>query len=171
MYDVGKNLKGKCKGVDLQQIGIGSGKHFLKFEIHYNKPHKYLNNGRILRLREVFTQRMQERFKEEIRAYYGQLKRDYVINPPNDRRAFDTSTILALCCVEKAVNSGQSQLETQREIYDKINQTAVFTDGDKINRRRGVKKVFDKLVGDITDRWDLSGIINEKLVQEEIITL
>ena len=46
-----------------------------------------------------------------------------------------------------------------------------FTKEDKANRRRGVKKVMDKVGDNAIDGWDLSGIINRQLEQEEIITL
>ena len=171
MYDVGKNLRYKCRGMDLQEIGLISGKYYLKFEIHYNKPHKSLKRGGILRLRDVFTRQMQEGLKGDIRAYYGQLRRNYVVIPPNDRKTFDTSMIFAVYGLGKAVNSGQSILEAKKDICDMINQNPAFTKEDKANRRRGVKKVMDKVGDNAIDGWDLSGIINRQLEQEEIITL
>lgn len=171
MYDVRENLKFKCKGVDLELIGLKPKCNYLKFEIHYNKPHKYLNNGRWLRLRDVFTLQMQERLKNELKGYYGQIKREFVVTPPDNRGDLGTSTILAMYGMEKAVNSGQSVLNTQKEVYNIINQIPVFTQADKANRRREVKKVFDKLGQDVLDKWDLTKEINKVLDTEENIIL
>ena len=171
MYDVGENLRYKCKGLDLLQIGLKSGGCYLKFEVHYNKPYKYLNKGGVLRLKDIFTEQMQRRLKEQIRAFYGQLRRDCVVVPPCDRKVLDTSMIFAVYGLQKAVNSGQSIMDAKRDIYEMINQNPAFTKDDKNNRKTGTKRVMDK-VGDIAiDRWDLSGVINKKLEQEEIITL
>ncbi len=162
LYDAGKNIKNKhglSKRKALEQLGWDATGHYVKFEVHYKKPHITLNRGRDLQLADLVDPAWEKRFKDDLLAQYGRLLPARTLTAPQCRSDYSPADVALRKLVKMGINAGLTIQDIQDELYSDINNTttAKLTKGDKDYRKSMVRKGLGKITLSEDSEWDLSG--------------
>lgn len=165
MYDAGKNIKHK-QGLKqreiIQNAGWNPKRQYLKWEIHYLKPH-LLNHGKAIKLYNLMNPQWEEVLKADIKFQYSLINPMKSIIPPKVKSDLHAIDIFALELVENKLNEGKTILEVKKHLYNRINASAILSKADKDARKRQVKAILDKLEQSSKSKWDLTQKIDEAL--------
>lgn len=168
MYDAGKNIKIK-QGLSMQQIlqneGWNPQGNYLKWEVHYKKPHLLFNNGKVIQLADLVNPRWEEIFKADLLAQYNRLTATKTLMPSSDRKDYSTTDVAIQELAELKINNGYTIKEIKKELYSRINSIPqdILSDSDKKARKREIKKAIDKLNESDVSEWDLHDILYQKI--------
>ena len=168
MYDAGRNIKmkqGLKRREIIQRSGWNPDKEFIKWEIHYYKPH-LLNKGKALKLYNLMNPHWEEILKADIKFQYSLIIPMKTIIPPKVKSDLHAIDIFALELVESKLNEGLIIPEVKKLLYDRINSSPILSKADKDARKRQVKAILDKLEESSESMWDQSNKINEALYGE-----
>lgn len=165
MYDAGKNIKQKCsKEIQsyIEKEGWDPGKHYLKFEVKYKKPHVMFNSGGAIRLGDIVTPRFEKMFNDDLMNQYSRLepKRDIVAG---SKKELNTASITVRTLIDEMCSKGKTLQEVQKRLYKEIDCVSeeVLSIADKKARKRGIKRLFDSLELEGKSRWDISEKLKE----------
>jgi hypothetical protein len=165
MYDAGYNIKTKqseSRKQTLRQIGWEDAKKYIKFEVHYKKPHIVLNKGRNMKLWHLANSDWEMVLKKDLLNQYQRLVPSKDIKLPNDKKDFRTLNVYAYALTESAINAGCSLEEVKKMLYNAVNSAGdILSKSDKDARKHEIKKIQSLIEVQTTSRWDLT----EKIAQ------
>lgn len=167
LYDAGRNIKAKQSENRKQVIrnaGWDDDKEYIKFEIHYKKPHLYLNRGRAMKLYCLANPEWEDRLKENLYIQYQRLNPYKEITIPTDKKNFGTPNIYAHTLTELAINMDYSPEEVKGMLYKTINNAnTTLSKSDKDARKREVAKIQGALLTSSESQWDLQNKLQEAI--------
>lgn len=168
MYDAGKNIKHK-QNLSMKKIIEDEGWHpegnYLKWEIHYKKPHLALNKGRAIILANLVNPQWTKVFKEDLFLQYQRLAPAKTIALPNDKKSISSANIIMLELCEAYINDGYPLHEIKKKLYNRIDTFKALSENDKKARKRQISHLIAKLSESETSKWDLSDILSENIFQ------
>lgn len=168
MYDAGKNIKHKqdlpMKKI-LENEGWNPQGNYLKWEIHYIKPHLTLNKGRAMILADLVNPQWTKNFKEDLFFQYQRLTPLKTIVLPIDKKDISSADIVMLELCETYINEGYSIQEIKKKLYNRINTFKLLSKSDKKARKRQINHLITKLSESKTSEWDLSDTLSEKIFE------
>lgn len=168
MYDSGKNIKHK-QGLTMRKIiedaGWNPESNYLKWEVHYKKPHLSLNKGVGLVLSDLVNPKWCNRFKLDLLEQYKRLIPMKSIQLPNDKKECSSADIAIQELAEIEINDGYTIPEIKKNLYNRINNYSkeLLSDNDKKARKRQLKNLLDRLRFEDKSKWDLYYILFEKV--------
>lgn len=167
MYDAGRNIKTKQSENRKQVIraaGWDDDKEYIKFEVHYKKPHLCLNNGRAMKLYCLANPEWEDRLKEDLFVQYQRLNPYKEIAMPTDKKYFGTPNIYAHAFTEFAINMNYTPEYVKELLYSTINNASdTLSKFDKDARKREVKKIQGTLLHPQKSQWDLQDKLQEAI--------
>lgn len=167
LYDAGRNIKAKQSENRKQVIrnaGWDDDKEYIKFEIHYKKPHLCLNNGRAMKLYCLANPMWEDKLKEDLFEQYQRLSPYKEITIPTDKKNFGTPNIYAHTLTELAINMDYSPEEVKGMLYNTINNAnTTLSKSDKDARKREVSKIQGTLLTPTESQWDLRNNLQEAI--------
>lgn len=167
LYDAGRNIKTKQSENRKQVIrnaGWDNNKEYIKFEIHYKKPHLYLNRSRAMKLYCLANPEWEDRLKEDLFEQYQRLNPYKEITIPTDKKNFGTPNIYAHTLTELAINMDYSLEEVKGMLYNTINNaTTTLSKSDKDARKREVTKIQGTLLTPTESQWNLQNKLQEAI--------
>lgn len=166
MYDAGKNIKHK-QGLSMKEIikeeGWSPYSYYLKWEVHYTKPHLALNKGKAIKLADLVNPKWTKNLNENLLIQYKRLNSLRTITPPINKKDISTADILMLDCVEFYINQGYSMNEIKKRLYNRIDTYTALSESDKKARKRQISTLTSKLIESEISEWDLSELISNKI--------
>lgn len=167
MYDINRNIKNKQSNIGKQtliDIGWNPAEHYLKWEAHYKKPHQYFNNGIGIKLSDLVKPAFQTTISTDLIYQYSRLSTMKSIVTPNDKKSLKTADIILLELAESMINSNFSIQETQKKLYNRINNISkdILSDSDKKARKRQINSLIKKLKEEKTSKWDITEKLKEQ---------
>ena len=164
MYDENKNIRMKQTKPEmevLKQAGWNPELNYLKWEVHYNKPHQLFNAGRYLRLADLLNPTFQRKFRQDLLYQYSRLSPLRTIVPPTNKKCAQTADILLEELAEIQLNNNIPLADIKKSIYARINSfpKSVLSQNDKKARKRQVLILFNRLEEAENSPWDLSELI------------
>lgn len=166
MYDAGKNIIHK-QGLSMKEIikkeGWNPSLYYLKWEVHYTKPHLALNKGKAIKLADLVNPKWTKTLNENLLIQYQRLNPLRTIEPPLKKKDISTANILMLECVEYYINQGYSIKEIKKKLYKRIDTYTVLSESDKKARKRQISSITSKLNESEISEWDLSELILNNL--------
>lgn len=163
LYDAGRNIKAKQNENRKQVIrnaGWNDNKEYIKFEIHYKKPHLYWNRGRAIKLYCLANPEWEDRFKEDLFIQYQRLNPYKTIGIPTDKKHFGTPYIYAHTFTEFALNNGLSIDNVRMMLNDKINNACnVLSKYDMNARKSEIRKIQNAIIQLPDSKYDLTNLI------------
>ena len=167
LYDAGRNIKTKQSENRKQVIrnaGWDDSKEYIKFEVHYKKPHLYLNKGGAMKLYCLANPEWEDKLKEDLFEQYQRLYPYKEITIPTDKKNFGTPNIYAHTLTELAINMDYSPEDVKGLLYNTINNaTDTLSKSDKDARKREVSKIQGALLTPTESQWDLRNNLQEAL--------
>ena len=167
LYDAGRNIKTKQSENRKQVIrnaGWDDEKEYIKFEIHYKKPHLYLNRGRAMKLYCLANPEWEDRLKEDLLKQYQRLYPHKGIAIPTDKKNFGTPNIYAYTLTEFAISMDYSTEDVKGLLYNTINNAnTTLSKSDKYARKKEVSKIQDTLLTHTESKWDLGKKLQEAI--------
>ena len=167
LYDAGRNIKAKQSESRKQVIrnaGWDDSKEYIKFEIHYKKPHQYLNKGNSMKLYCLANPEWDARLKEDLFVQYQRLNPYKEITIPTDKKLFGTPNIYAHTLTEFAINMDYSPEDVTGLLYSTINSANnTLSKSDKDARKREIKKIQGALTNPSQSQWDLLNNLQEAI--------
>ena len=168
LYDAGRNIKAKQNETRKQVIrnaGWDENKEYIKFEIHYKKPHLCLNNGRALKLYCLANPAWEDRLKKDLFEQYQRLNPYKDITMPTDKKNFGTPNIYAYTLTELAINiMDYSPEDVKGLLYNTINApNNPLSKSDKDARKREVRKIQGAMQNPSESQWDLRNNLQEAI--------
>lgn len=170
MYDENRNIKLKQTKSEmeiLKQAGWNPKLNYLKWEVHYRKPHLSFNVDRFLRLADLLDPAFQIQFQKDLLYQYSRLSPLRTLVLPEDKKCVQTADILLMELAEVQLNNNIPLIEIKKSIYTRINgfPESVLSKNDKKARKRQVSTLFNRLEETESNPWDLSELIkNVKFV-------
>lgn len=166
MYDAGKNIKYK-QGLSMKEIikeeGWNPYSYYLKWEVHYIKPHLALNKGKAIKLADLVNPKWTKKLNENLLIQYKRLNSLRTITPPINKKDISTADILMLECIECYINQGYSMKEIKKRLYNRIDTFTALSESDKKARKRQISTLTSKLIESEISEWDLSELISNKI--------
>lgn len=171
MYDAGKNAKKKfSKEVrnKLQENGLNFDKNYIKWEVHYLKPHQSLNNGAILKMEDLVSPIWEKKLKRDLLTQYQRLCPQKTLLLPNNKRQISTANILMHSFAEELINKSYTLEEVKKELYNKIGliPNELLNANDKKARKVSLRKILGVFIYEDSSQWDLLHIL-EKNISEQ----
>lgn len=169
MYDAGKNIKYKqdlSMRKTIENEGWKPQINYLKWEIHYKKPHLALNKGIAIILADLVNPRWTKKFKDDLFSQYQRLAPRKNIASPINKKEISSANIIMLELCEAYINEGYSIQEIKKKLYNRINTFEVLSESDKKARKRQTNHLIAKLSESKTSEWDLSDFLSKKIFQE-----
>ena len=167
LYDAGRNIKTKQSENRKQVIrnaGWNDDKEYIKFEIHYKKPHLCLNNGRAMKLYCLANPTWEDKLKEDLFVEYQRLNPYKEITMPTDKKQLGTPNIYAHTFTEFAINMDYSPEDVKVLLYNTINNaTSTLSKSDKDARKREVRKIQGTLHNPSQSQWDLQNNLQDAI--------
>lgn len=168
MYDENRNIKLKQKKSEmevLKQAGWNPELNYLKWEVHYKKPHLLFNTGRFLRLADLLNPTFQMKFRQDLLYQYSRLFPLRALVPPTDKKCAKTVDILLEELVEVQFNNNIPLGDIKKSIYARINSypESVLSKNDKKARKRQVSTLLNKLKEAENSPWNLSELIKKRI--------
>ena len=168
LYDAGMNIKHK-QGMTMKRIikeaGWNPNGNYLKVEAHYKEPHKLLNDGRAIRLADIFLPKWEKRLKEDLFEQYQRLEPMKTIELPTNKSELSSADIILLSLAEVSINQG---IDLKRTLFEKINSIPenILNMEDKKARRRQINKLLERIETAPKSMYDLSDLLASALVKE-----
>ena len=165
LYDAGRNVKMK-QGLKIREVignaGYNPDLHFLKFEMHLNKP-EVLNKGRAVELESLQDPSFLHSLERTLMEQYRLLMPMKTLTQPTKKKNLSALDIVVSVYVENQMNQGIPVAEAKRNIYAYINQAGCLDEQDKDARKATIRKVFGKLQESEESQWDLTHKIEDAL--------
>jgi len=168
LYDAGRNIKHKqgmtMKGI-IKEAGWNPNGNYLKVEAHYKEPHKLLNDGRAIRLANIFLPKWEKRLKEDLFEQYQRLEPMKTIELPTNKSELSSADIILLSLAEVSINQG---IDLKRTLFEKINSIPenILNMEDKKARRRQINKLLERIETAPKSMYDLSDLLASALVKK-----
>lgn len=167
MYDINRNINNKQSNIGKQtliDIGWNPTEHYLKWEVHYKKPHQYFNNGVGIKLYDLVRPAFQTTISNDLIYQYSRLSTMKSIITPNNKKGLTTSDIILLELTENMINNNLSIRETKNKLYSRINKIPkdVLSDSDRKARKRQISSLIKKLKEEKTSKWDITEKLKEQ---------
>ena len=168
LYDAGRNIKFKqgmtMKGI-IKEAGWNPDGYYVKVEAHYKQPHKLLNDGRAIRLANIFLPKWEKRLKEDLFEQYQRLEPMKTIELPTNKSELSSADIILLSLAEVSINQG---IDLKRTLFEKINSIPenILNMEDKKARRRQINKLLERIETAPKSMYDLSDLLASALVKE-----
>jgi len=168
LYDAGRNIKHKqgmtMKGI-IKEAGWNPDGYYVKVEAHYKQPHKLLNDGRAIRLANIFLPKWEKRLKEDLFEQYQRLEPMKTIELPTNKSELSSADIILLSLAEVSINQG---IDLKRTLFEKINSIPenILNMEDKKARRRQINKLLERIETAPKSMYDLSDLLASALVKE-----
>ena len=168
LYDAGRNILHKqgltMKGI-IKETGWNPESNYLKFEAHYKKPHLVLNNGRGIRLADIFSPTWEGRLKEDLFEQYQRLELMKTVELPTKKSDLSSADIILLLLAEVSINQGA---DLKKQLYEKINSIPedILNTEDRKARKRQIKKMLEKIDTAPKSQYDLSELLASALTKE-----
>lgn len=163
MYDAGYNIKTKqtaSRKQILRQAGWNEEKEYIKFEVHYIKPHIILNKGQNMKLWLLANSDWEITIKSDLLKQYQRLIPNKAIELPNDKKDFHTLNVYAHTITTLALNMGYSFDNVKKLLYQTVNNASeILSKSDKDARKLEIKKIQSLLEQQPTSQWDLTNRI------------
>lgn len=172
LYDVNKNINNKQdhKGKQiLMDAGWNPLKHYLKWEVHYNKPHLYLNNGIGIKLGDLVKPSFQTLLRKDLIHQYSKLTTMKNLVIPNNKKDLSTADIILWGYAEAMINSNSNINTIKKDLYNRINSISdtILSNSDKKARKRNIKSLIEKLSLEENSKWDISEKLKQICNKEE----
>ena len=168
LYDAGKNIKMK-QGLKAREVikecGYDPESNYLKFEVHWNKPH-LLNNGRDIVLENLQNPTWISTLSATLKEQYKLLIPMRTLIEPAEKKNLSALDIAVVLLVENMMNQGIPIDETKKQVYAYINGAGCLDKSDKDARKATFRRAFSKLQESEVSQWDLSSKIEEALAVE-----
>lgn len=165
MYDVGKNLKNKvAKSIRNQIAGYNADLHYIKFEIHYKRPHRVLNNGHEILLTDLLTAQWESLLKEDLYIQYQRLYFTGGLLPPQSVKEISSIDLLLRKHISDGIAAGKSIAELKKEVYESFKYCSILSPEKRKSRQCQYRKAEKKLKLDKVG-YDLTDYINSVLQQ------
>ncbi len=161
LYDAGRNIQHKqglsMKGI-IQSCGWNTERKYLKFEVHYLKPHISLNNGKGIELHNLVNPEWEKIFKEDLCHQYKRLMPMKSIVIPTNKKDLSSADIVLFTLAEWRLNEGDTVEEVKKVLYSRINSipAGTLSVADKKARKRQIKTMLNKVEASTESKWDLS---------------
>lgn len=171
LYDAGKNIQYK-QGIEMKEIikeaEWNPKSKYLKWEIHYKRPHIVLNNGKELKLADLVTPKWNNILKEDLFIQYQRLIPQKTLILPTNKKHLTSADIILLELVENKLNEGYTIQEIKKILYTRINNISnqTLSENDKKARKRQVRVLIDNLTESEKSTWDLSDSLSNKIFQK-----
>lgn len=168
MYDAGKNLIEKTSKTVRNSIeNYNAESHYLKFEIHYNRSHLSLNNGRIIFLYQLLTPSLIARLKEDLFLQYQRLYAMRKPLPPQKKKEAVSSYLLFRQLLEYGSCLGKSPTEIKEDYYAAMRLCSLLNINDIKSRQASYRNIEKKVIfEDGKSRYDLTEYIISVLKKE-----
>ena len=168
MYDAGKNIKHK-QGTSMKKVirdaGWNPDGNYLKWEVHYKKPHIALNNGVGFNVASLVNPNRVSIFKSDLLSQYQRLIPMKSIKLPKKKTDLASADIVIRLLVEDRINQGHTLKDTKRMIYKDISSMpdTLLNANDKKARKRQINSLINKIEEEDTSKWDLYNALLERL--------
>lgn len=160
MYDVGYNLKTKLSNSqreELRPMGWDNKKEYIKFEVHYVKPHVSLNKGVAMKLWQLADNDWENIIRKDLLNQYKRLMPNKTITLPNEKKDFCTPNIYAHTLVGLVTSLGFSSDDVKKMLYKTVNDaTGILTKSDKDARKAEIRKIQGAISQQSESQWDLT---------------
>ena len=167
LYDAGRNIKIKQndnRKKIIRNAGWDDNKEYIKFEVHYKKPHQYLNKGKAMKLYCLANPEWNARLNEDLLMQYQKLRPYKEITIPTNKKLFGTPNIYAHTFTEFAINMDYSLEDVTELLYCTINSANnTLSKTDKDARKREVKKIQRALASPYESQWNLLNNLQETI--------
>lgn len=167
MYDAGKNIIHK-QGLSMKEIikeeGWSPSLNYLKWEVHYTKPHLALNKGKAIKLADLVNPKWTKILNENLLNQYKRLNPLRNIMSPINKKDISTADILMIECVDFYINQGCSVNEIKKKLYKRIDTFTALSESDKKARKRQISTLTSKLNESEISEWDLSELFSNKII-------
>ena len=167
MYDAGKNIKHKqgttMKNI-IKEVGWNPYGNYLKWEVHYKKPHIVLNKGVALYAADLVNPKWTSILKADLITQYKRIIPMKSIKQPTNKANLTSADIVVRQLVEDKINQGQTLKEIKKELYKSISTLpdCLLNINDKKARKRQIKALIDKIEEEDYSKWDLCNKLLEK---------
>ena len=169
LYDASRNINTKQtenRKEVIRNAGWDDDKEYIKFEIHYKKPHICLNNGRAMKLYCLANPAWEYMLKKDLFEQYERLSPYKEITIPIDKKNFGTPNIYAHTLTELAINMGYSPEDVKGLLYKTTNNaTDTLSKSDKDARKREIRKIQGALLTHTESQWDLRNNLQEAITK------
>ena len=168
LYDAGRNIKFKqgmtMKGI-IKEAGWNPDGYYVKVEAHYKQPHKLLNDGKAIRLADIFLPKWEKRLKEDLFEQYQRLEPMKTIELPTNKSELSSADIILLSLAEVSINQG---IDLKRTLFEKINSIPenILNMEDKKARRRQINKLLERIETAPKSMYDLSDLLASALAKK-----
>lgn len=168
MYDAGKNIKHKqgtpMKKV-IEDVGWNPNYNYLKWEVHYKRPHFVLNKGVGFSVAFLVNPKWVSIFKADLLAQYKRLIPMKSIIMPTSKTDLTSADIVIRQLAEDRINQGQTLNEVKKELYKNISLIPdnLLTINDRKARKRQIKSLIEKIEEEDNSQWDLFDKLSEKI--------
>jgi len=169
LYDAGRNIIHKqgltMKGI-IRQSGWNPDGNYLKFEAHYKKPHQLFNEGKAIRLADIFLPKWEAILKEDLYQQYQRLKPMKSIEIPNQKNELSSGSIILIALAEVMLNKG---IDLKKMLYERINSIPeeVLNAEDRKARKRQIKMMLEKIGEARSSQYDISDLLASALGIDE----
>lgn len=169
LYDAGRNIMHKqgltMKGI-IKQSGWNPDGEYLKFEAHYKKPHQLFNDGKAIRLADIFSPSWEAILKEDLYQQYQRLNTMKSIEIPNKKNELSSGSIILIALAEIILNKG---MDLKKMLYDRINSIpeGVLSAEDKKARKKHIKTMIEKIEEARSSQYDISELLASALGIDE----
>ncbi len=167
LYDAGRNIKHKqgmtMKGI-IEEAGWNPDDNYLKVEAHYKQPHKLLNDGKAIRLADIFLPKWEKRLKEDLYEQYQRLEPMKTIELPTNKSELSSADIILISLAEVSMNQG---IDLKKTLYEKINSIPedILNMEDRKARKRQIKKMLERIETAPKSMYDLSDLLASALTK------
>lgn len=141
MYNAGKNLNQKTsKHIRNSIRNHKPTSNYVKFEVHYNCPHRSLNEGKNILLYQLLTPSWIDRLKEDLLLQYQRLYVEKKPNPPKNKKEAHATKLLYRMLLEYGSQLGKGQREIKEDYYAIMRSCHFLTTNDRKSRQAFFKK-------------------------------
>lgn len=173
MYDARKNIllkQGMHRRDVIQEAGWDPEKRYLKFEVHFLKPHM-LNNGKAVLLEDLLNPSFYHKLHTILLEQYKLLAPMKTLQIPTTKKNLSCADIVLLAYVEGYINvEGNSPAAALKALNKRVNSIPdeILSKADKDGRKRQIKALFAKVKEAPESQWDISDKLEAALEQEWI---
>jgi len=149
----------------IKEAGWNPDGYYLKVEVHYKQPHKLLNDGRVIKLSDIFLPKWEERLKQDLLVQYQRLQPIKAVELPTNKSELSSADIILRRLAKDKMNQG---IDLKRTLYDDINfiPEYLMSIKDKKARKRQIKKLLERIETAPKSMYDLSDLLALALAKE-----
>ena len=137
MYDARRNLMTKVSKQIRDEIeDFNHNSKYLKFEVHYNKPHIVLNHRKEVKLSTLIMPTWIDRLKEDLLLQYGRLETAIGLVPPKCKSDISTADWFLRGIIQNGLFQGKSPEYIKRMLYEILRSYQVLNLYDRKARQR-----------------------------------